>query len=840
LPVIIVDCPLTRSLVGRWTYSHLESSVFDGAERLQVHFSERRSAVFARVYDSGRHGGVCAMPFGAFAAACENESQTGWRHYLAAPLAKAGYTAANTAATLPATDLLDDLDDICGGGDASAPPFASVYHQSTEDELRLIDWAWLREAQACAPDAAPFDVCQLWAGTGCGTTPLHFDALTNVLAQVAGRKRILLYPPSSTFRIYPYPVGHARDNYAMADEAIERDDDHVSAVRFPALAGARCIEATLEAGEALFLPRYYWHRVSQLDEGVENLSINFWGGRKGTGDFLQDLAEASGGRHVGMESPPTPPPAVVRACAAVAAREAARRAAAAAAGAGRFGSVNGAELADDELIGASEELAVRCLLAARHYEGASNALLGEERSSRFLNAIAAGSDACWGSAGFRAVFGRAGSRLARRIRAELISLLGAAHWADDGTRVAAAAASAAVPRPEVRGTGDRTGRAGSAPENERHRLGVLRCCALLRLMTRHGRLYPGLAAGLEGERYISSEKGEITPYEDYEKLLLAPPQATGQTADDRVHGGEGGGGDDDQAVSSASLESCELVIRDVHVELSEEQIVGAGGFVRVVRMQRTKGAKSEPRPLPLVRAVCASAEHAERLLRCGIELGGRRCVAERPQALAGGAAALGKRLISDAAVARLIASDALVGASLQPALEGSAGEAMEKEALPTLGTAIIICRETDAYRRSATSYIRPNDCVLEIGSDLGLCCAVAAPLCDGKLVGVDLSPTSVATSRARFPHIRFEVVDCLQVGAPAALLELSPMRHAAEEGGGEGGYSKVFIDINGNRPLHAVAGVLEMVLTEFRPPPSFVCVKSRALHSAVAASRART
>jgi hypothetical protein len=48
----------------------------------------------------------------------------------------------------------------------------------------------------------------------------------------------------------------------------------------------------------------------------------------------------------------------------------------------------------------------------------------------------------------------------------------------------------------------------------------------------------------------------------------------------------------------------------------------------------------------------------------------------------------------------------------------------------------------------------------------------------------------------------------------------------------------VFIDINGNRPLHAVAGVLEMVLTEFRPPPSFVCVKSRALHSSVAASRA--
>jgi hypothetical protein len=451
-----------------------------------------------------------------------------------------------------------------------------------------------------------------------------------------------------------------------------------------------------------------------------------------------------------------------------------------------------------------------------------------------------------GGAGFRAVFGRAGWRLARRIRAELIFLLGAAYWAADGTRVTAAVAppadTAAASRADADVARNSASGAAAAPEGKRHQLGLLRCCALLRLMTRHGRLYPGLAASLEGHRYISSEKGETTPYEDYAKLLVPPSQATGHVAaegDEEEKGGGGKvGGGDEEAASPTLPESCELVLRDVDVEMSEEDVRVAGGFVEVVRMQRTKGAKAEPRPLPLVRAMCASAAHAERLLQSGIELGGRWCMAERPQAQAGGAAALGKRLISSAAVARLVASDALASASLQPALDGSSGEATAMETPPRGGVAVTICRETDAYRRCATNYVRGDDCVLEIGSDLGLCCAVAAPLCEGKLVGVDLSPTSVATSRARFPHIRFEVLDCLQVGAAAALLELSPRKHTAEEGRDGGGYSMVFIDINGNRPLHAVAGVLEMVLTEFRPPPSFVCVKSRALHSAVAASRA--
>ena len=43
---------------------------------------------------------------------------------------------------------------------------------------------------------------------------------------------------------------------------------------------ARGLEASLEPGDVLFLPRYFWHCVHQLDEGCENLTLNFWVGDK--------------------------------------------------------------------------------------------------------------------------------------------------------------------------------------------------------------------------------------------------------------------------------------------------------------------------------------------------------------------------------------------------------------------------------------------------------------------------------------------------------------------------------------------------------------------------------
>jgi hypothetical protein len=109
------------------------------------------------------------------------------------------------------------------------------------------------------------------------------------------------------------------------------------------------------------------------------------------------------------------------------------------------------------------------------------------------------------------------------------------------------------------------------------------------------------------------------------------------------------------------------------------------------------------------------------------------------------------------------------------------------------------------------------------------------------VVGVDLSESIVSTARALYPHVRFEVVDALQGGAPAVLRSFAAELQAAatEPGDCDCGwrrapgaaasapFSTVFVDVNGNRPLASLCMVLEMVLDELRPPT--VCVKSQEL-----------
>jgi lysine-specific demethylase 8 len=43
--------------------------------------------------------------------------------------------------------------------------------------------------------------------------------------------------------------------------------------RFPRFADAEPIEDILEAGEMLFLPSLWWHRISAMDP---NIAVNFW------------------------------------------------------------------------------------------------------------------------------------------------------------------------------------------------------------------------------------------------------------------------------------------------------------------------------------------------------------------------------------------------------------------------------------------------------------------------------------------------------------------------------------------------------------------------------------
>eukprot|EP00316_Scyphosphaera_apsteinii_P024106 CAMPEP_0119304332 /NCGR_PEP_ID=MMETSP1333-20130426/5577_1 /TAXON_ID=418940 /ORGANISM="Scyphosphaera apsteinii, Strain RCC1455" /LENGTH=324 /DNA_ID=CAMNT_0007307189 /DNA_START=351 /DNA_END=1328 /DNA_ORIENTATION=+ len=168
---------------------------------------------------------------------------------------------------------------------------SSVHSQAVDELLKLVDWSCFDEACRLSGaehlvnderlwPAASLHSCQLWAGHGGGSsTPCHFDARHNLLAQLLGSKQVFIVPPCHSFDLYPVAVGEARDNYMQA----QLDEPDLN--RFPALSRVRVLQATLSEGDVLWLPRYWWHLVRQCDESSENVSLSFWLGGLGNEEF---------------------------------------------------------------------------------------------------------------------------------------------------------------------------------------------------------------------------------------------------------------------------------------------------------------------------------------------------------------------------------------------------------------------------------------------------------------------------------------------------------------------------------------------------------------------------
>ncbi|CAM9866317.1 unnamed protein product, partial [Sphacelaria rigidula] len=126
----------------------------------------------------------------------------------------------------------------------------------------MIDWSSL----GC--DKAVTD-STVWLGTGGCHTPLHFDTYgVNLVAQLHGKKRWLLYPPDDTANLYPTRVPYEESSVFSKVDARVPDLD-----RFPRVAAARPLSVTLERGDVLYVPKHWWHFVESEDM---SLSVNVW------------------------------------------------------------------------------------------------------------------------------------------------------------------------------------------------------------------------------------------------------------------------------------------------------------------------------------------------------------------------------------------------------------------------------------------------------------------------------------------------------------------------------------------------------------------------------------
>lgn len=127
-------------------------------------------------------------------------------------------------------------------------------------------------AEANALPFAPAGVPpRIWIGNRIRVAP-HYDLMENIAVCLAGRRRFTVFPPDQLANLYPGPfeVTPAGTPVSMVDP-LEPD-----LARYPRFAAAwdEAQQATLEPGDALYLPYAWWHGVEALEP--VSMLVNYW------------------------------------------------------------------------------------------------------------------------------------------------------------------------------------------------------------------------------------------------------------------------------------------------------------------------------------------------------------------------------------------------------------------------------------------------------------------------------------------------------------------------------------------------------------------------------------
>lgn len=112
---------------------------------------------------------------------------------------------------------------------------------------------------------------RLWIGHG-STVACHHDNFDNLACVVGGRRRFTIFPPDAIGDLYVGPIDHTMAGQPVA-MAVGAPPDDPRFARFAA-ARDRAMTFELEPGDALYLPKLWWHQVEALSP--LNILVNYW------------------------------------------------------------------------------------------------------------------------------------------------------------------------------------------------------------------------------------------------------------------------------------------------------------------------------------------------------------------------------------------------------------------------------------------------------------------------------------------------------------------------------------------------------------------------------------
>lgn len=121
----------------------------------------------------------------------------------------------------------------------------------------------------------------IWLGQAPTYTPLHRDPNPNLFVQLAGRKVVRLYEPlagNAVFSKVQEAIGGSASATMRGEEMMQGQEKKLLEAEVwsdgeDTIGGAW--QAELEAGDALFIPKGWWHSVKGLGDGI-NGSVNWW------------------------------------------------------------------------------------------------------------------------------------------------------------------------------------------------------------------------------------------------------------------------------------------------------------------------------------------------------------------------------------------------------------------------------------------------------------------------------------------------------------------------------------------------------------------------------------
>ncbi|WP_313536686.1 cupin-like domain-containing protein [Sphingomonas sp.] len=162
-------------------------------------------------------------------------------------------------------DLGTALDRIASA--AADPHQPSVYCGSLPAEDHLPGFAEANPLALVPQGVLP----RLWIGNA-STIACHYDQFDNLACVIAGERRFTLYPPDAIGDLYIGPIDHTMAGQPVSLAAAAGPDDP----RYPrfAAARARALTVTLHPGDALYLPKLWWHQVEAT--ASFNLLMNYW------------------------------------------------------------------------------------------------------------------------------------------------------------------------------------------------------------------------------------------------------------------------------------------------------------------------------------------------------------------------------------------------------------------------------------------------------------------------------------------------------------------------------------------------------------------------------------